>query len=454
MQINTTMQTRSGKTYATNSSSSSREKNNITLKMKVDNVDNRLTLRMQTRSGKTYSFGKTYTATNSSSSSREKNNITLKMKVDNVDNRLTLRMQTRSGKTYTATTTSSSMEKNNIKLEMKVDNVKNVVNRTREPRPAVTDRIPCGFMRPQKISNELAEFLGKPVGTEMVRTDVSRLINSYIRVNNLQDPQNGRKINPDAKLRALLKIGENDELSYFNLQSYMGPHFIREDNVENVVNRTIQPRPTSRPISTDRRPSGFVRPTKISDELAEFLGKPVGTEMARTDVSRHINSYIRDHNLQDQQNGRKINPDAKLRALLKLGENDELTYFNLQKYMNHHFIRDDNVDNVENVVNRPSFTQSTPSSNDRRPLGFIAPTKISDELAMFLGQPVGTEMARTDVSRHINSYIRTNNLQDPENGRTINPDAKLRALLKIGENDELSYFNLQKYMKHHFIRDN
>ena len=330
---------------------------------------------MQTRSGKTYNA--------TASSSKGKNNIRLKMKVDNVDNRVTFRMQTRSGKTYTATATSSSTEKNNIKLEIKVDNVENVVSRTRPTptptptptprstrRPISTHRVPCGFVRPSKISNELAEFLGKPVGTEMARTDVSRLINSYIRVNNLQDPQNGRNINPDAKLRTLLKIDENDELNYFNLQKYMRPHFIREDNVENVVSRPsfVQSRPTQtdrrpsgftapdrrpsgftaptdrRPSGftapTDRRPSGFVRPTKISDELAEFLGKPVGTEMARTDVSCLINSYIFVNNLQDPRNGRKINPDAKLRALLRIGQHEELTYFNLQKYMKHHFIRE------------------------------------------------------------------------------------------------------------------
>jgi chromatin remodeling complex protein RSC6 len=91
--------------------------------------------------------------------------------------------------------------------------------------------------------------------------------------------------------------------------------------------------------SGNRAPSGFVKPTRISDELAKFLDKPSGTEMARTDVTREINKYIRTHELQDKSNGRKINPDVKLQGLLKLGSGEELTYFNLQRYMSPHFAK-------------------------------------------------------------------------------------------------------------------
>jgi upstream activation factor subunit UAF30 len=91
--------------------------------------------------------------------------------------------------------------------------------------------------------------------------------------------------------------------------------------------------------SGNRAPSGFVKPTLISKELANFLGKPVGTEWARTEVTREINAYIRTHSLQDKANGRKINPDTKLRALLQLKKDEELTYFNLQKYMSPHFAK-------------------------------------------------------------------------------------------------------------------
>jgi upstream activation factor subunit UAF30 len=95
-----------------------------------------------------------------------------------------------------------------------------------------------------------------------------------------------------------------------------------------------------------RAPSGFVKPTRISDELAKFLEKPAGSEMARTEVTRDINKYIRTHKLQDEANGRKINPDSKLAALLKLKKTDELTYFNLQRYMSPHFAKATKVEVV------------------------------------------------------------------------------------------------------------
>ena len=91
--------------------------------------------------------------------------------------------------------------------------------------------------------------------------------------------------------------------------------------------------------STNRQPSGFVKPTKISEELAVFLEKEIGSEMARTQVTREINNYIRAHNLQDSVNGRHINPDEKLAALLKIPDGENLTYFNLQRYMSPHFFK-------------------------------------------------------------------------------------------------------------------
>jgi chromatin remodeling complex protein RSC6 len=82
--------------------------------------------------------------------------------------------------------------------------------------------------------------------------------------------------------------------------------------------------------------------------------------------------------------------------------------------------------------------------------GFEKPTAISDELAKFVGEPIGAFIARTAISKKIHEYVKANNLQDPKNRRIINPDVKLKKLLKTGPGEELSYFNLQKFLKVHF----
>lgn len=84
------------------------------------------------------------------------------------------------------------------------------------------------------------------------------------------------------------------------------------------------------------RLSGFEKPTLISDELAVFFSKDKGSRMARTEVSKLIHQYVQQHNLQNKENRRIIHPDAKLKKLLD-SKDDELTYFNLQRYLKPHF---------------------------------------------------------------------------------------------------------------------
>ena len=88
---------------------------------------------------------------------------------------------------------------------------------------------------------------------------------------------------------------------------------------------------------SNRAPSGFAKPTLISDQLCSFLGKPVGSEVARTEVTKFLASYIKYHQLQDANQKKVIHPDAKLKALLNCSDSDELTFFTIQKYMKGHF---------------------------------------------------------------------------------------------------------------------
>lgn len=94
------------------------------------------------------------------------------------------------------------------------------------------------------------------------------------------------------------------------------------------------------PANGQRTLSGFAKPSLLSDELCEFMGVTKSTSMARTEVTRMINDYIKKNNLQDAKDKRHILPDAKLKKILNLGPEDKLTYFNLQKYMKHHFTKE------------------------------------------------------------------------------------------------------------------
>jgi chromatin remodeling complex protein RSC6 len=89
----------------------------------------------------------------------------------------------------------------------------------------------------------------------------------------------------------------------------------------------------------NRKPSGFAKPGKITKELCSFLNKEEGTEIARTEVTRALVAYIKENKLDNSDNGQIIHPDNKLKILLGLEDNQNLTYFTIQKYMNKHFVK-------------------------------------------------------------------------------------------------------------------
>lgn len=89
----------------------------------------------------------------------------------------------------------------------------------------------------------------------------------------------------------------------------------------------------------NRKPSGFAEATQISDELCDFMGKQKGEKIARTEVTKYICTYIKENDLRKKENKRIINPDNKLKSLLGVNDTSEITYFNIQRYMNKHFIK-------------------------------------------------------------------------------------------------------------------
>jgi chromatin remodeling complex protein RSC6 len=104
------------------------------------------------------------------------------------------------------------------------------------------------------------------------------------------------------------------------------------DKLQKIVDKIQKKRDNAR-----KSPSGFAKPNKISDELCDFIGVPHGTEKSRTDITRYINSYVKEHNLNKPTNRRIILPDDKLRAILNVKDNEEVTFFILQRLISHHF---------------------------------------------------------------------------------------------------------------------
>jgi chromatin remodeling complex protein RSC6 len=95
------------------------------------------------------------------------------------------------------------------------------------------------------------------------------------------------------------------------------------------------------------------------------------------------------------------------------------------------------------------------NKGSKKPSGFAAPSKVSNELCAFLNKDAGTDVARTEVTKAIIDYIETNKLTLKENKKTIIvPDEKLKTLLGVDETSDkpLTYFTLQKFMNKHFIK--
>jgi chromatin remodeling complex protein RSC6 len=106
------------------------------------------------------------------------------------------------------------------------------------------------------------------------------------------------------------------------------------ERMKKLVEKTERKRANAR-----TQPSGFAKPTKISDEMCDFLGVDRGTELSRTDVTRKINAYVKEHSLNKPDNKRIILPDPKLKKILGVTGNEEVSFFVLQRYIKNHFIK-------------------------------------------------------------------------------------------------------------------
>jgi chromatin remodeling complex protein RSC6 len=127
----------------------------------------------------------------------------------------------------------------------------------------------------------------------------------------------------------------NNSLTLFKMQFNTLQQQVRtlEKNVKKELKAVKKSAKVTIP-KAKKAPSGFAKPTKVTKELCEFMDKPEGTEIARTEVTKVLVNYIKSNNLQEQtaDSKNKIVPDDKLKNLLGLNleETNELTFFNIQ----------------------------------------------------------------------------------------------------------------------------
>ena len=120
-----------------------------------------------------------------------------------------------------------------------------------------------------------------------------------------------------------------------NLQQHLK---ILEKNIKKQM-KSLKKNVLKKKIKGNRKPSGFAKPSKVTKELCDFMNKNDGTEIARTDVTKALVAYIKENKLENEKNSKIIKPDAKLKYLLGINDEEVLTYFTIQKYMNKHFLK-------------------------------------------------------------------------------------------------------------------
>lgn len=147
----------------------------------------------------------------------------------------------------------------------------------------------------------------------------------------------------------------NDSLTLFKMQISTIQQQLR--GLEKDIKKEIKSKKNNKIKLTiePKKPSGFAKPSKVTKELCEFLQQPEGTELARTEVTKSLIQYIKSNKLDNRDvKGTTIVPDDKLKTLLNIDDSElaDLTFFNIQKYMNKHFISKKKYTNDEVVNNK------------------------------------------------------------------------------------------------------
>lgn len=194
-----------------------------------------------------------------------------------------------------------------------------------------------GFTKLCSLSPQLQEFLGVP---ELARTEVVKQLWVYIRSKNLQDPSNKRNIICDEALRALFRV---DSINMFQMNKALSKHIWpleSDDAAPSKPTPKEKPRKQEREESDEPKPEvkrqrGFLAPLQLSDALVTFLGTGE-SELSRAEVVKRMWDYIKQNNLQDPSDKRRVICDDKLKELFDV---DSFNGFSVSRLLSTHFVK-------------------------------------------------------------------------------------------------------------------
>ena len=182
--------------------------------------------------------------------------------------------------------------------------------------------LPVEFVEPVVVEPVVVEpVVVEPVVVEPVEPVVSMELDYSVELDHLQ-----------GELKNAVSLLKNLVVHVNKLEKRLA----RE---KKVVEKKIRTKP--RRSSTGL--NGFSKPGPVSDEMRKFLSLGKDDLIARTQVTKRITTYCIENNLQNQSDKRIILPDKALTKLLNIPKGEELTYFNLQKYMKVHFANKEGV---------------------------------------------------------------------------------------------------------------
>ncbi|KAL4588754.1 hypothetical protein LXL04_001649 [Taraxacum kok-saghyz] len=202
-----------------------------------------------------------------------------------------------------------------------------------------------------------------------------------------------------------------------------------------------------------KKGGGFSKPCALSPQLQKFTGE---SEMARTEVVKKIWAYIKEKDLQNPTNKRKILCDETLHELFRVKSID---MFKMSKALSKHIwpIEEEYEAAVsvkpaekkkQNKRVKEEETEENGKKQKTKGSGFATPLPISEALMEFFGTGEN-KLSRSQVVKRIWEYIKKNDLQDPSDKRRILCDDKLKELFKA---DTFIGFTVSKLLSPHFIK--